>query len=322
MAVDMASLGKYLKEQVAEYDSSTFYNAPDEDLWGVGSTHIPSQGDLPRGLQSITYFRRETVGRAAVSIGAFDIPMVGSAKASFSAKAVSVVASTEWSQDELQAYEFAQSRGMMPGDNIIQSAIADVSLSIFRRIHELVVIGFSEIGFPGLLTHDQIDPVDETAVQALQLTPSDLYDWFQGLVSDFKKTSKLPYDRIVAYVSDDLMLALSRRFDDTTGDSPIQAMQASDRGVYISDIISLSELDSDQLVSLGVGAANQGLVILGDFKNPGSVIRRFATIDRTDPFMKDTGYHFGLTGWASTTQPIIKVPEKFQYIKHGALPRT
>jgi hypothetical protein len=318
MPADMVSLGRYLAEQVNEYDTSTFYNAPDEDLWGVGSTHVPSTGDLPRGLQSITYFRRETVGRAAVSIGAFDIPMVGSAKTKYAAMAVSVVASTEWSQEDLQAHQFAQSRGMMPGDNLIQSSIGDVSLSIFRRVHELVVVGFEEIGFPGLFNHDMVDSLDESATEVLQLTPSDLYDWFQGIVSNFKKSSKIPYERIIAYVSDDVMLALSRRFDDTTGDSPIQAMRSSERGVFVGDVVAISELDSDELVRLGVGVADEGLIILGDFRNPGSIIRRFATIDRTEPFMKDTGYHYGLTGWSSTTQPIIKIPEKFLYVKHGA----
>lgn len=315
---DMLSLGRYLSEQVKEYDKSTFYNPPEEDLWGVGSTHIPSTGDLPKGLQSITYFRREVIGRASVTIGSFDIPLVSSATSKSDAKAVTVVASTEWSQTELEAYQFAQSRGMMPGDNIIQTNISDVTLAIYRRLHELALVGFSEIGFYGLLNNPSLPTIDESGVQVLQMTPPDLYDWFQGIVSDFKKVSKVPYQSIVAYVSDDVMKALSRRFDNSTGDSPIQSMRSSDRGVFVGDVVSLAELDSTELVAMGVSAANEGLIILGDFRNNKSVIRRFAAIDRTDPFMKDTGFHFGLTGWSSTTEVIFKVPEKFQYIQHGA----
>lgn len=318
---DMASLGRYLAEQLNEYDTSTFYNLPDEDLWGTGSTHITSRSDLPRGLQTITYFRREVIGRAAVSIGAFDIPNVSSAASKSKAMAVSVVASTEWSEEELIAHEFAASRGMMPGDNLIESNVADITLAIYRRIHELTMIGFSEIGFYGLFNKPEIDTLDENATEVLQMTATALYDWFQEIINMFVTESKIPYERVIAYVSNDVMMALSRRFADTTGDSPIQSMRSTDRGVFVGEIVRIPELRSSELLRLGVGVANKGLIILGDMKNPNSILRRFANIRRTDPFMLDTGYHYRITGSSATTEPIVKQSEKFLYVKHGATPR-
>lgn len=317
MPANIQELGKYLAEQLIEYDSSTFYNPPEEDLWGVGSTVVPSVGDLPRGLQSITYFRRDVIGRASVSYQAFDIPLVSSATSKRTASAVSVVASTEWSYEDVQMHQFAQSRGLMPGDNLIQSNVADLSLAIYRRIHELTMVGFPEINFYGLFNNPQITLVDNVAGAVLLVwTPSQLYDWFQGIVSNFKKISKIPYERIIAYVSDDVMKLLSRRFTDATGDSPIQAMRSSDRGVFVGDIRTLAELDTAELFRLGVtNNNNHGLLLLGDFTNSNSIVRRFAAIDRTEPFIKDSGYHYGITAWSSTTEPIVKIPERFQYVK-------
>ena len=321
MAIDVGLLGKFLNDQLKAYNSE-YYDIPEDELWGALGLYVPSIGDLPFGAKEIQSFRKTTIGEGAVSDGrAYDIPMVDFGIEANGVKTNLVLASAEWSLDQLAEAQFAVSSGRGASFNLIEAKADAVKTAIERRIHRLVYAGMPETGFGGLFNSGSLTPVDATGDGNLYgsttpLTPSALTSWFQGIIATFKTSSKLAYSSIIAYVDDSLFTALCAPIADNTGDTPYMRLTSQERGRFIKDIIPITELDPVTLAANGIisNAATRGRMILGDFGNPKSVKRQFRATDRTQPFMKDTGFHWGITGWAATSEVNFLVPERFEYV--------
>lgn len=324
MPVNIASLGKYLTQELQVHDP-VFYDVPEDELWGAGGgeesyyTRIP---DLPLGAEEVTSYRRQYVGEGAISDGrAYDIPLADVGIEGSKAKAVLILAGAEWSIADIERAKLANSQKQTPRFNLSEEKVIAVNTAINRRIHRLTYSGSAERGFGGLFNANGVNPVDATGDGNLYgattpLTPAQLTDWFQGQVATFKTNSKLNYESIVAYVDDDLYTALSKPIADNTGDTPYMRLTSPERGRFLGAIRPITELDPATLEAAGIitNANTRGRMLLGDWTNPRSVRQHYATIDRTDPFLKDSGFHFGITGWAAVSEIIVKVPERFTYI--------
>lgn len=324
MPVDINSLGLFLAEELQLHDEQ-FYEVPEDELWGAGGgeeNYYTRVGDLPYGAEEVTSYRRQYVGEAALSDGrAYDIPLVDVGIAGSKAKATLVIAGAEWSFADIERAQLASTQKMTPNFSLSQEKVNAVNIAINRRIHRLAYSGASERGFGGMFNANGVDAVDATADGNIYgattpLTPAELTDWFQGLVADFKTSSKLRYESIIAYVDDDLYTALSRPIADNTGDTPFMRLTSPERGRFLGGIEPITELDPETLEAIGIisDADTRGRLLLGDWANANSVRQHFAPIDRTDPFLKDSGFHFGITGWAAVSEVIVKVPERFEYV--------
>lgn len=324
MPVNIASLGKFLTSELQVHDPQ-FYDVPEDDLWGAGGgeqSFFTRVADLPYGAEEITTYRKQYIGEASLSDGrAYDIPLADVGIAGSKAKATLVLAGAEWSFADVERAKLAATQKLTPSFNLTQEKITAVSWAINRRIHRLTYSGAAERGFGGMFNATGITPVDATGDGNLYgatspLTPAQLTAWFQGQIADFKVSSRLRYESIVAYVDDDLFTALSQPIGDNTGDTPYMRLTSEERGRFIGAIEPITELKPQTLEDVGIiaNSGTRGRMILGDWNNPNSVRQHYATIDRTDPFLKDSGFHFGVTGWAAVSEVIVKVPERFQYI--------
>lgn len=321
MAVNITSLGEYLQNELKVYDQ-TFYTVPEDELWGAAGLYVPSRGDLPLGVEAFTSFRRQFIGEASVTEGrAYDIPLADSGIVSSDTKAVMVMAGAEWSIVDLERAKVASSVNLSPAQNVIETKQLSVKTAIDRRIHRLVWAGMSEIGFGGLFNSSLIEVYNATGEGNLYgattpKTPAELTDWFQARVATFKLSSRLPYATIQAYVDDSLYTALCKPLADNTGDTPYMRLTSADRGRFLGNIQPITELSPTSLQAAGIisSPTTRGRMLLGAFASEGSGLRHFYSMNRTEPFPKDTGVHFGLTGWAATSEFDVKIPEHFQYI--------
>lgn len=322
MPLDIASTGKFLASELAVYDDQ-YYDVPEDELWGASGQNIPSTGDLPFGAEEINSYRRQFIGEASISDGrAYDIPLVDFGVSGTKAKAVLVLAGAEWSVADLHREELAARNAIgSPRVNVTESKMEAVNVAINRRIHRLVYAGQPEIDFDGMFNASDIQAFDATADGNLYgdttpLTPAELTDWMQGRIAAFKIDSRLPYASIIAYVDDSLYTALCKPLSDNTGDTPFMRLTSSERGRFLGDVRPLTELNPTTLQDIGIisSPTTRGRMLLGAWDDPRSVRRHFQAIDRTDPFMKDSGFHWGVTGWAATSELAVKVPERFEYI--------
>lgn len=318
--LDVTNLGKFLQAELKLYDRN-FYSLPEDELWGALGLYVPSTGDLPLGVEEIDSYRRTTIGRAALTDGrAYDIPLVDFGIKGSKAKTMMVIAGAEWSFIDLERAKISNANALTPKYQLVQAKSDAIKTACDRRIHELVYAGEPGINFYGLFNNPNLSVIDESASAVFSMTPAQLYDWWQSVISSFKLTSKLAYSSIIAYVSDDLYTASTRRFTDGTGDSPYLLLTNSTRGRFLKDIQPITELSSATLAAIGIVTdANKGLMVLGDFSDR-SVKRHFYPLNRTEPFPKDTGVHFGITGFAATSEVDFKVPERFAYVKYNATP--
>lgn len=320
MPLNFTSLGKFLTGELALYDPS-FIDIVEDDLWMAAGFNVPSVGDLPFGIEEINGYRREFIGEASTYDGrSYDIPLVDAGIAGSKIKAIMVVAGAEWSMADVQRNQLARQIQMLPDFNLVDAKMEAVNISINRRIHRLGLVGMPTIGFYGMFNATAINTIDQTATNVYGLTPAQLYDWMKTVIAQFKVSSKLNYNQIIIYVDDTLYTALCVPLGDNTGDTPYMRLVNPDRGQFVGDIRPVSELQPATLVQLGVEAnTTRGKLIMGDFNNNRSVIRHFTPMDRTDPFPKDTGIHYGVTGWSGTSEIHWKVPERFTYVRYATV---
>lgn len=322
MPINLVSLGRYLESELTLYDS-TFYELPQDDLWGTTGMYIPSRGDLPFGVEKIVSYRQDYIGRASISDGvALDVPLVDSGIASGSSKAVLILAGARWTLGELQRDQFANTQRETPAGSLVETKTEGIQVAINRRLHELVYGGAPEIAFYGMFNSTKITVSDQTATQVLQMTPAVQYGWLQGIIGTFKVTSKLAYQQITIYVNDDLYTSLTRRFSDNTGDSAFLLLTDPTRGRFCKEILPITELSEASLENLGIftAGAQRSRMIIGNFENDRSVIRHFHMLDKTEPIIQDSGVAWAITGYAATSEVDYKVPERFQYIDYGSDP--
>lgn len=324
MPLDLISLGTHLQAELEMHDPN-FYAVPEDEFWTIApiedrGTFLPSVGDLPLGVEEVTSYRRSTIGEAAVYDGrSYDIPLVDFGVGKTTVKAVLVIAGAEWSLADVSRNQLNATAKLTPQYNLVNVKMDTVSEALNRRIHRLNLVGMPSIDMGGLLNSTQIDSLDETSETPFQMTPTELYNWMLGLITDFKTSSKLPYNRISAVVSDNLYRYICAPINDNSGDSTFVRLTNPQRGTFLREIISISELTNAELIKLGVydTGVQKEKIILGDFDRR-SLVRHFTPIDRTDPFPKDTGFHLGVTGWAATSELAFNVPERFEYIEYSS----
>lgn len=322
MPVNINGLGKFLAQELTIYDD-IFYEMPTDDLWGAAGLFVPSRGDLPFGVETLRSFQQDFIGRASISDGrAFDVPLVDYGITGQDSKAIMVIAGAEWAIGDIHRDQLAATNRITPAGTLVETKQEAVKIAIDRRIHELVYGGAPEVGFFGLFNSPKVSGIDQTAVQVLQMTATEQYAWLQRIIGEFKVSSKLAYSQIKMYVSDNLYTSLTRRFNDQTGDSAFLLLTDPTRGRFLGSIEPISELTQATLENLGIftAGAQRERLLLGDFGNDRSILRHFHVLDRTDPFPKDSGIHWGVTGFASTSETIFKVPQRFQFVDYGADP--
>lgn len=308
---DTASLGKFLSNDLTIYDQERFYEVPSMDYWAVRGERIPSTDDLPLGAEDIESFRKTNVGLASLWDGrSYDIPLVDMVISGTKASAYMVVIGAEWSMADLERKKL-NSR-TLPRMGLVEGKMEAMTEAIYRRLHMLILAGLTDAGIYGLFNDPNMAVVDETATTPFQLTTTELNDWFRGLINSFKTTSRLQYSSIVAYVSDPMLAALSTPLPDNTGDTPYMRLTSPERGIYIGAIEPITELSNQELRDLGVtSATDEEYILMGDFRNRSSIRRHYTPIGRTPIGVKDSQLHFGISGYAGSSQPILKVPEKF-----------
>jgi hypothetical protein len=323
MTVIVSPYGKFLQEQLQQHDKSGFYEIPELELWGANGKYIPSKGDLQIGLEEIYYYRKQTTGRASLSAGlAFDIPLVDFGITRNSVKTQLVIAGAEWNFVELEQAKLANSNSLTPNWQLITEKANAVRDAVNRRIHELVMVGSINNDFYGLFNSDQITPVTDATI-VFNLTQVLLMDWITTVLASFKTSSKLPFASITAYVSDDLFRRLAKRFSDNTGDSPLSVLLNPNTRL-VGSIEPITELSPATLLALGAAAnatTTGGMMLLGDFTGR-SINRSYYALNRTDPFLKDSGVHWGITGFAATSEIQFNVPERFARIVYDATPHN
>lgn len=328
MTIRTYNLGQWLTDDLALYDP-TLYSVPETIYWAAGGgdiNYFPRIGGMPLAVEELKTFTANYIGEGAITDGqAFDIPQVDAGIEGSTQKAVMVIAGAQWSFADVERAKLAAANGRRNSASDLTAAKMNaVTVGINRRVHRLGYAGASERGFGGMFNSSRITAVDQTGAGNLYgasspLTATQLTDWLRGVVAAFKVTSMIPYSSIVVYVEDALYTALCKPIADNTGDTPFMRLTSPLRGQFVGAIMPITELNSQTLESIGVvsDGDTRGRLLLGDWRNSSSVYQRFATIDRTDPFVKDTGVHYGVTGVAAVSELIVPVPERFEYVDYA-----
>ncbi|NJL54534.1 DUF2184 domain-containing protein [bacterium] len=317
MPVNFVSLGKFLQSQVVRYDPQ-FYAAPQLNLWGVGSTYIPTFPDLPLGLDRIESFRKEYVGRAALSTGqTLDVPLVDLGISSNDIKTIAIMAGAEWNLFQVEKYA---NLGSGPRMNLVDEKLDAINYAINHRFHELTWAGepVSGLDFRGIFNARYVNVLNETGTNVMALTQAQLYDWFQSVIATYKAQSGLAYNQITAYVSDALYIKTTTPYDVSgSGESPFSRLTDPNRGRFLNLMEPITELASASLFQAGLTTnANRGILMLGYFDRR-SIRRSVYPIDRTDVIPRDTGLEFGVTGFCAVSEPEVKMPEHFLYVQYA-----
>jgi hypothetical protein len=308
---DFIGVGKFLNTELREYEPEildTIY----PEYWGFEGKHIPTKGDLMLGLRKVVYARMDTVGRAVNYGGrATSIPLANFGITLEETPTLVGILAAEWGYFDLEAEKVAKKfPQLLQGRDLVKNYRLALEKGLREWMNIRAIFGDPSVGFRGLLNNAKVTQINET-LNLYTATPSDLYNWWITRQTAFKKANYLTSKGIQALVSPDMMLALTKRFGDASGDGNGMKMLQS----LFGKITEVNELSAAVLEQYGVLAPGTNKDMILFYENSPDVLdRRFTPIEITDAKLLDDQITYRTVGFCATTEVRVKQPLRVQYI--------
>lgn len=322
MPVPVNLISKFIRAGLLSYDK-TYYGFPDENLWGASNLYFPVDPTISFGEKIIEVKRSTVIGEGRAGSGAsYDIPLISIHRDLGYTIVENVYAGAQWAMDELSnAILEARTKGVV--NNFVQEEMSGVRIALDRRCHRMVIEGLPERGVYGVFNNPSIGVTDlTTTIDFGAMTGAAILAWLQTQALTFATAMSIPLNRLYVYVGKELFEKLIAPFSDQNSTS-VSDLLLNTRGLSLGGIEYIPELSHDALQGMGVftNGDNKARIMIGTMKDPRACVRYYYAPNRTDVFVKDTGIHFGLTGFCATSAVEFKRPEYFKYIDVKAVPK-
>lgn len=327
-----ALLYKYLLAGLKRTDT-TYYGFPEENLWGANGIKLengsirqvfPVVYDLVFGERIIEVNRNSVIGEGRAGSGAsYDIPLIAVQRDLGYSVVEHVYAGAEWAMDEV-AQAIIQTRTTGRQNTFIAEQIEGVRIALDRRVHRLSLEGLPDRGVYGVFNNPNVPQVDLTATIDLGSMTSDaILAWIQTQLLTFSTALSVNPGSLWVYVGKEVYEHMIKPFSSQNPTS-VSTILTTTPGMSIGGIQYLPELSHDFLQELGVFASgdNKARIFIGPFNDSRAVVRHAYAVDRTPPFTKGSGIHFGVTGFCSSTGVEFKLLEKFKYLDVKVTPKA
>lgn len=309
---------KFLTESLTKYDLELFETEYPE-YWAADGRYHNAIADLPFGVKQYTMGRIDYTGRAVNYGGkATTMPLANFGINMDAYKVVTGVLAADWTWEELRAEEASQGNAFLPTVNVVQSYNEALTRGLREWMHIRTVFGDPAMGFGGLLTNAYVDVEDVTFAGFLApaVTATQAYDFFRSELSEFRTNSRLTSKITGVLTSEAVQLKLTARYGDGSSDgTPLGTLLGG--GAARSPVISQFDVINEASVSAGLladfdlpagmsGAGREWALFYE--LSPDNMIRHYADIDLSEPFMLDDGMTFRRIGLCATSEVIYKRP--------------
>jgi hypothetical protein len=283
-----------------------------DELQAYNGVLIPTTGNLAPGEEGIVNWARDYTGRSARYNGiSTDIPTVNISLTSHEYRVGTWVIGAEWTQHELYRERIANLNSSINRRSVVQTKMAAMQQIIAEGIDKALIYG--DVRFDGLVNNSNV-PLQVESVAPYTLTPTALYEYFRGVVEEFKRSSRLRSSQISLVVPPDLYSRLTRTIDTVNSITPFSLLTNPTTGQSVAEILELDALDSAMLEAAGVQAVgtNRDRFMLYH-RNPDTISRETYPIITTTPLPLPDGLHFMCSGYQGTTEVMVKQPMRIRY---------
>jgi hypothetical protein len=311
--------GKFLKEQLILVEPEIIRTVYPQ-LWGFEGKYHTVKSGLGFGVNNIVSTRIDSVGKA-VNFGgkAIDIPLANFGIDSDSWKTIMGVLGAEWSWTELEQQKAAENSGTLGAVNVVQEYSNALERGIRQWVHERTLFGDpADNSFTGLFNNSDVETIVLTD-NLYSLSPRDLHLYIKNIIKNFEKTSKLTASASDMLVNVDLFDNLTNPISQSAGGgggeaTPYELLTDSKKGVSLRQINRVNELTYASLVEYGriTASANQDMFMLYD-NSAETLYKHFSGVYKTPAALKDDGMTYRTTGFAKTSEVVVKMPFRVRY---------
>lgn len=315
---EIALAGKFLTESLTKYDLKLI-DTEYPEYWAADGRYHNAIADLPFGVKQYTQGRVDYTGRAVNYGGkATTMPLANFGIQMDGYKCMTGVLAADWTWEELRAEEASQGNAFMPTVNVIQSYNEALTRGLREWMHIRAVFGDPSQGFAGLLTNPYVDVEDVDAATFLgaAVTAAGAYDFFRTELSEFRQTSRLTSQITGVLTSEAVQLKLTARYGDGSSDgTPLGTLlgggAARSPVLQQFDVINEASVSSSLIADFELPAALSGAGrewALFYELSPDNMVRHYADMDFSEPFMLDDGMTFRRIGLCATSEVIYTRP--------------
>lgn len=322
VAREVTLAGKFLKESLVKYET-TVDEPVYPELWGYEGQYHSAIADLPYGSRGMMNARVDYTG-TAVNYGgkATSIPLANYGIEMDEYKTLIGVLAADWTWQELRSEEMSRQNPYLPRVDVISAYRRALDRGLQEWMHQRAVFGDVTAGFNGLITNPFVDVISVSAAQngvtSPTATSASTYDWFIREASDFRKTSKLTSSATAILTSEDVNLAVSKRFTDGSSDGSPRRALTSGEAAQFTTIAAVNEMTGASVINEGKRtsingvtiAATDDLLLMFDANVQVNMVRHFADIDYLPPGVLDDQLTFRQIGMCATSEVIFKQPFK------------
>ena len=313
--------GKFLRESLVRYETTV-----DEpiypELWGYEGMYHSAIADLPFGSRGMMNARVDYTGQAVNYGGkATSIPLANYGIEMDEYKTMIGVLAADWTWIELQAEEASRLNVYLPRVDVIASYRNALDRGLKEWMHQRTVYGDPVANFNGLITNPYVDVISVSAAQngvtAATADSASTYDWFIREASDFRKDSKLTSSATAILTSEDVNLAVSKRFTDGSSDGSPRRALTSGEAAQFTTIAAVNEMTGAEAIANGRTTINgvtiaptDDLLMMFDANVSVNMVKHFHDIDYIPPNVLDDGLTWRQTGLCALSEVIFKQPFK------------
>jgi hypothetical protein len=312
---DVIGAGKFLRSELAQYDS-TLYATQYPEYWLANGKYHRSRGDLMLGVRELVSGRVDFVGAANIYDGkSTDIPLSDFGITEDRYKARVIISGAQWNVFDLAANEAARRNALLPQRDFVSLKMDAMKQSIDRRVHELGVYGSTPQAMNGMFSGAQVE-IKSISTDVYALSADDLYQFFLDEIGDFRRDSKLTAEVTGMLVPEAINIKLARRFTANADGTPRLLLTSADRGMSVQNIIPVNELESAYLEANGVQSSgtNKDRIMLGSLDDERTLLRQFYPMDRTEVTLAPDGITYQVTGYTAVTEMQFRTPYKVRYL--------
>lgn len=317
---ELVLAGKFLKESLTRYELEVEQPVYPE-YWGYEGMYHQAIGDLPFGSRSIMNARIDYTGRAANYGGkATSIPLANFGINMDEYQTLVGVLAADWTWQELRSEEAGRENPYLPQINVVESYRMSMEKGLREWMHLKTVFGDVDAGFDGLITNPFVEIVEvsnaNNGLTGTTATAATAYDFMIEQASDFRKSSRLTTDATAVLTSEDVNLALNKRFADSSNDGNPRRLLTSGDATQIRTIRAVNEMKGDVVRSEGGRTSinsvdildTDDLLLMFDANVSTNQVRHFADIDALPPAQLDDQLTYRQVGLCATSEVIYKQP--------------
>jgi hypothetical protein len=246
--------GKFLQEQIRMVDPKVIQTEYPE-YWGAEGEHHTVKEGLPFGVKEVSTVRLDYSGRAVNWTGKTrDIPLANYAIDTDNYKTLACALGAEWGFEELLIQEAAEKSGVYTGTvvDVVTAYNNALQKGIQEWMHIRTLFGDPEINFYGLFTNPDVEQII-VSDDLYALTPSELQDYFHGIVNDFTDDIGLTATEFDVLTNVKLFAGLTKQMSpgNASSTTPYELLTDPDKGAAIKSISKVNELKNKYLLEFG-----------------------------------------------------------------------